>query len=346
MTTTLKSYFPLLHNRNELLQQIQQTPKLHQQFNSWEEDFRNEFLDFCTGAKGVKILYDPFFKEIMNVEYAPERLEAFLSVILKRKVKIVRALPNDSTRIADETSLLVTDIIVELEDGSLANVEVQKIGYTFPAERSACYSADMLLRQYKRVRSKTGKNFSYQEIKNVYLIILYEKSPRIYKTFPYDYYHHSKQVFDTGLPLNMLQEFIMIPLDIFHKKMDNKNIETPLEAWLTFLSNDNPDKIIELITSYPEFKAMYDTLYQTCQNVERVMEMFSEELRILDQNTVKYMIEEQQQEIDDLTASNEQKTAEIKQKDAEIEQKDAEIKQKDAEIEQLRQRVAKMQQNL
>ena len=30
------------------------------------------------------------------------------------------------------------------------------------------------------------------------------------------------------------------------------------------------------------------------------MDMFSEELRILDKNTVKYMIEEQQQEIDQL----------------------------------------------
>lgn len=73
--------------------------------------------------------------------------------------------------------------------------------------------------------------------------------------------------------------------------MDNKPIETPLEAWLTFLSDDRPDKIIELITKFPTFKAMYETLYQMCQNVERMMEMFSEELRILDRNTVKYMIE-------------------------------------------------------
>lgn len=92
--------------------------------------------------------------------------------------------------------------------------------------------------------------------------------------------------------------YIMIPLDIFHENMDNKIIETPLEAWLTFLSSDSPDRIIELITHFPEFKPMYETLYQICLNIERVMNMFSEELRILDRNTVKYMIEEQQQEID------------------------------------------------
>ena len=78
-----------------------------------------------------------------------------------------------------------------------------------------------------------------------------------------------------GLQLNMLQEFVMIPLDIYHGIMDNKIIETPLEAWLTFMACDEPERIIELITRYPEFKPMYETLYQMCLNVERVMEMSS-----------------------------------------------------------------------
>ena len=73
----------------------------------------------------------------------------------------------------------------------------------------------------------------------------------------------------------------MIPLDIFHKKMHNKPIETELEAWLTFLSDDRPESIISLITKYPEFKAMYETLYLMCQNTERMMGMFSEELERL-----------------------------------------------------------------
>lgn len=59
------------------------------------------------------------------------------------------------TRLSDESYLLITDIIVELEDGSLANIEVQKIGYAFPGARCACYSSDMLLRQYKRVRQRS-----------------------------------------------------------------------------------------------------------------------------------------------------------------------------------------------
>ena len=57
---------------------------------------------------------------------------------------------------------------------------------------------------------------------------------------------------------------------------------------------------MEVIEKFPEFKVMYETLYRMCLNVERVMEMFfSEELRILDRNTVQYMIEEQQKEIEE-----------------------------------------------
>lgn len=193
-------------------------------------------------------------------------------------MKIRHILPNDSTRILDETSLLITDIIVELEDGSIANVEIQKIGYYFPGERSACYSADMLLRQYKRTKERYGKNFSYYKIKNVYLIVLFEHSPKEFKEFPQLYIHHSKQIFDSGLQLKLLQEYIMIPLDIFHEVMQNKPIETSLEAWLTFLSSDEPDRIIELITNFPEFKPMYETLYRMCRNVEGTMGFFQRSL--------------------------------------------------------------------
>lgn len=63
----------------------------------------------------------------MNPEYSGTRLESLLSELLHKKVKIVQILPNDSTRIADEVALLITDIVVELEDGCLANVEIQKI---------------------------------------------------------------------------------------------------------------------------------------------------------------------------------------------------------------------------
>lgn len=119
-----------------------------------------------------------------------------------------------------------------------------KIGYSFPGARSACYGADMLLRQYKRVRARQGEEFSYNDIKNVFLIVIYEKSPKEFHEFSNTYFHHSRQVFDSGLKINLLQEYIMIPLDIFKRKMQNKSATTILEVWFIFLSEDKPEKII------------------------------------------------------------------------------------------------------
>lgn len=100
----------------------------------------------------------------------------------------MEVLPLDGSRIADESSLLTMDMVVQLEDGGIVNLEIQKIGYLFPGERSACYSADLLLRQYKRVRSSRRKNFTYSKIsKAVYTLVLFEKSPRIFHQFPNDY---------------------------------------------------------------------------------------------------------------------------------------------------------------
>ena len=134
-----------MKSREELIRTIQESKKLKTIYDEWKEEQRAEFLDFCTGVRGVKLLYDSFFKEIMNPEYVPERMNESLSLLLGQEVTVLAVLPNDTTRIADESSLLVTDLVVSLEDGSLANLEVQKIGYLFPGERSACYSSDLLL---------------------------------------------------------------------------------------------------------------------------------------------------------------------------------------------------------
>lgn len=61
MTTKLKNYFPMIRSREEILKEIDGNIKLTEKFYSWGDAARQEFLDFCTGVRGVKLLYDPFF---------------------------------------------------------------------------------------------------------------------------------------------------------------------------------------------------------------------------------------------------------------------------------------------
>ena len=114
-----------------------------------------------------------------------------------------------------------------------------------------------------------------------------------------EYLHYFSQQSDTGLEMELLQKFLFVPLDIFHENQQNKIIKNKLDAWLLFLSSDEPEDILRLCDEYPEFRAMYKEAYQICRNLEDVMGFFSEELRILDRNTVQYMMDEMQAEIDE-----------------------------------------------
>ena len=343
-TSKLKQYFPMIREREDIKQEIYENPKLLEKYREWDEEQQGEFLDYCTGVKGVKILYDAFFKEIMNPENTPERLNELLSLLLGQSVTIKRVLPGDSTRLADEQSLLIMDILVELADTSLANVEVQKIGYSFPGQRSACYSSDLLLRQYKRVKGEKKKAFSYKDIKSVYTIVFFETSIKEFHEYPQNYIHKFKQQSDTGLELELLQKYVFIPLDIFRGiyhndgKSNGKNSANrcwnKTEAWLTFLSTDEPEIIIELIRQYPEFKEMYEEIYVMCQNVEKVMEMFSKELIQLDRNTVQYMIDEMQDTIDVQKEELEAKQETIDTQKGELEQQKATISTQKNELEE------------
>ena len=328
----LKQYFPMIQERKEVLEKIRESRELLTMFYSWTEEQQEEFLDFCTGVKGPRMLYDGFFKEVMNPESAPERLNEFLSLILGTPVKIHAVLPNDSTRLADESSLLITDIVVELKDGSLANVEVQKLGYKFPGERSACYSADLLLRQYKRVRSKKRKKFSYRDIKSVYNIVLFESSPEEFHEFPEVYIHRSEQKSDTGIKVELLQKYVFIPIDIFKKRQHNKDITGKLDAWLMFFCGEKPEEIVRLIEAYPQFKPMYEEAYEMCRNMEDIMGLFSKELRELDRNTVQLMIDEMQEELEQKRAELEKRKEESERQKAEVERRKEEAERQKAEI--------------
>lgn len=306
MKNKLQNYFPMIRTQGEVLSELRENTKLWKTFCEWEGKYQQEYLDICTGVKGVKLLYDTYFKAIMNPDTRPERLNDFLSEILGKKVKILKVLTNESAQIAAESSLLIMDIVVQFEDGSIANVEVQKIGYLFPGQRSACYSSDLLLRQYKRVRAELGQGFTYRKIQKVYTIVLFEKSNSDFSNFSKEIYiHHFEQKSDTGVEMNLLQEYTFICLDIFGDIIQNEDrkIENRLEEWLVFLSQDDPEMIIKLLNQNSDFQKIYEEIYTLCLNMEGMMEMFSKELEILDRNTVKLMIDEMEEELAQVKAS-------------------------------------------
>lgn len=290
-------------SQEEVLEQIAKDEVTNNKFQRLPLILRHELIAFCMGSRGLKITYDPFFKYIMNPSTKPGRLAELISLILDKEVEIVEVLPNESDRISDTGSLLVMDIVVKLKSGAYANVEIQKVGYSFQGERCACYSSDLLMRQLARERAKAKEEkrvFSYKNIKKVYTIVLMEKSPSEYWMLPNEYIHHGEQTFNTGLKLDLLQEYFMIPLDVFKEISHNKI--NKLEAWLYFLSSDSPKDIYRVVEAFPEFKEYYNELLMLRYKTKELIDMFDdlrEALRDADEGTVIFMVEEQQKEIEE-----------------------------------------------
>lgn len=174
-----------------------------------------------------------------------------------------------------------------------------------------------------------------------------ERSPEEFHTFPDYRLHRFKQRSDSGLELELLQEYILIPLDICRENMENRPIGDDLGAWLTFLGSTDPVRIGELIDGYPMFKDMYQQIYDLCLDTERVVNMYSKELAILDRNTVLYMIDEMQeqhqQEISHMGQQISRQAQRISQQDMALSQKDQEISQQAQEIAALRAQLAALQ---
>ena len=119
----------------------------------------------------------------------------------------------------------------------------------------------------------------------------------------------------------------------------DSKIQSRLDAWLAFLGSDDPEIIINIIEKYPDFKEMYQQVYDICRNIEEVMGMFSKELLEMDKNTVELMIDEMQDEI-------KQKDIELQQKDTVLRQNKEVIQQKDSELQEMQQKMKELQKKL
>ena len=321
--------------KEEVLRRVSANAGMEAAYQGMSGKWQERFLNFCTGKGGLPITYDPFFKKIFDPEIHPERLSRLLSLVLGKELKVHRALPNEGTRILDEGSLVIMDIVVEMGDGSIADVEIQKIPYLFPGERAACYSADLLMRQYLRVKGERGKKFSYRDIKKVYTVVLLEKSSEDFRTVPEAWIHKSRQKSDTGIELELLQEYVFIALNMFRKVSDNKRTGSELEAWMQMLSSGNPAVHAQIADKSLIFKGIYEEIEAFRQDIGGVLNMFSDALRILDRNTVQLMIDEMKEELEGTKEELEGTREELEGAKEELEGTREELEEAKGKVEEL-----------
>ena len=117
----------------------------------------------------------------------------------------------------------------------------------------------------------------------------------------------------------------LISLDVFSQNkypMDKNNRVT---AWLSLLATRNVDDLTEILAVYPWLEAIYQDMASYLHKPEEVLTMFSDALKILDHNTVQYMIDEMQNTIDDQKAQLSDAHSQLADKDSLINNQAAEI---------------------
>ena len=227
----------------DFLSAVRNNPNLALQYDNFRRSsvsnkgWADRFNDYISRKKTLPLLYDPFFKKLFNGDEHRERLSRLVSSIIGQEVTVIDILPSESSSFED--SFIIMDMIVRLSDGSIANIEVQKIVSLFPGERLSCYSADAIMRQYHRLSSSTStarynddisqdsdsistlghKTFSYKDMKNVHTIVLFENSNSnlINSDNPELYFHVGTTTFNTHINFPLLQKYHMISLDTFRK---------------------------------------------------------------------------------------------------------------------------------
>ena len=88
--------------------------------------------------------------------------------------------------------------------------------------------------------------------------------------------------------MEFLQEYYLIALDVFRKIPYPKG-RGEQSAWLSLLITESVEEAESLIEEYPEYpwiEEIYREIAGLRQNPKEVLGMFSEALRILDQNTM------------------------------------------------------------
>lgn len=342
------------------------------QYLKKNEEWVGRYEDFLKGRRSLPLLYDPFFKKIFNPVERRDRLSELVSCLLGQKVTVLEVFPNEDSQFLGV--MIIMDMVVLMADGSIANIEIQKISYDFPAERISCYSADLVLRQYKMITGKSDNSIngsskpSYKDMRKVHTIILFEDSNKslISEVDKALYFHVGKTKFNTGIKIELLQDFVLVSLDTFKKYRysDIKEGRTEITDYdydssqyndelvsekmkrdrLKFLSlfvAETPKEINRLVEIFPDLESVRRDINEYLERPGEVLSMFSEALRILDRNTAELMVDRMKDEIVDLQEQKDELTKQIDELQVQLQQKD-ELKEKNNELQEEVQRLKKL----
>lgn len=108
------------------------------------------------------------------------------------------------------------------------------------------------------------------------------------------------------------------------------------------LSTESLEDAEILVREYPWLEEIYKEIAMLRQQPEEVLGMFSEALRILDENTAKFMIEELQKKVEERDTVIEEKDLMLDKKEALLNEQNSTIDKINAENEALKRQLKEL----
>ena len=146
------------------------------------------------------------------------------------------------------------------------------------------------------------------------------------------------------------EEFCLIALDVFREIPYTEGKKSEQKAWLSLLTTENLEDAERWIREYPWLEEIYQEIAVLRRKPEEVLGMWSEALRMLDENSLKYYVDELREQVkkagekaeEEKKKAEEEKQKAEKEKDVLLQERNSALAEKDAEIEALKKQLAKL----
>lgn len=126
-----------------------------------------------------------------------------------------------------------------------------------------------------------------------------------------------------------------------------------LNGWLALLSTDDVSKLDDLVSDYPQLEGIIADMAGYLDKPQEVVGMFSEALKILDENTVHYMMDEMQKDIDnknelieELREQNEEQRRQNEEQRRQNEEQNQQIDKQEQMLNEQNQHIDKLQEEI
>ena len=258
-----------------IIKRVESDRELKAIWDKLSDSAKIAIIEIDSGKRVPDILNDAMFKGVFDPDSKPEWIARLISSVLGQKVTVIRSLEGTGKKPSIFSKGIILDVVVEFEDGTIADVEIQRKGIRMPPKRGAMYSGELVRRQYAANEGEDLSSVDYDRVHPVHMIIIMEESLDILKSNA-NCVHHFRQSSDTGLvsseAFELLQYYHFICLDVF--KSERPHMARALEKWLEFLSIRQIDDMMWFLSDNPEFAEIYQKSVDMLKDREALLTMF------------------------------------------------------------------------